>query len=866
MAEYTDQIVAFISGEISEDIRARYTSDFYFTSCRKIENMFVLKEGPATKRGGTKFITSLEGYTRLVPFQFSEEQRFVLLFGDKKMKVVYEDGVILDTRNRMKEAFTGTVSDGEDGVLTYSGTIKKTDKDNLKADESYQVVWEQVEHSSSVTVKTDDGTVVASGSSSPLLFTLPSSFSSVSLEFTASQADTKIKNVEVKAPDGKEYEIESPYSLSLLEGLQWQQSNDVVFLVHPSLPPQQLVRYANNEWKFEKYSFEDGPYQRGNSDVKQTLAPSSVSGIVTITAAGFSPFTKTDVGRHIKIRTGDPKATDKNLLPTWGWGVVTEYVSPTSVKFEVRTPFKKAMASSDWYMGSWSDTTGWPKAITIYEERLIFGGNKATPNTFWGSEIGDYYKFSPFDDGVEDPLNAGQIVPTSGFTLTLGGAKVSNIQWVGGGQSLVIGTDGGLFRAVSSQNKAFSPENAALRSDSGVDTKAIQPKLVDNRLVFAQKQGKKMYGTVYDFGSDSLASAELTVFASHILQSPVKDFVYQQEPYNSLWCLREDGTLAVCTYNPAQEALAWSNVVVGGNYKGKHAQVLSIATVSGQGEDLLYLVVKRTIKGKDSITLERLTAPRYTREEAYYVDSGLCYNSPYEIEDVTQEGNDVKIVLSQPHPLSTGDGVVFYRLIGAENLMERPREVEVVDNVSFLVKNFSLSSPYVSGGVIRKQVTKIVGLDHLEGETVRMSVDGAATADAVVENGEIELKSPAAIVCVGLPYTATLVPRRVVPNTAQGYLVMNKKRVKRAYVGVIDSMGLRYGSSGGKGQPPVLNDYTFRLGNDRMDTALPYYTGELIVSPPSNYALDEWFYLMNDSPLPFKVTNIILSVDTGNMA
>src|SRR3546814_17498757 len=49
--------------------------------------------------------------------------------------------------------------------------------------------------------------------------------------------------------------------------------------------------------------------------------------------------------------------------------------------------------------------------------------------------------------------------------------------------------------------------------------------------------------------------------------------------------------------------------------------------------------------------------------------------------------------------------------------------------------------------------TTITGLDHLEGETVKILADGAVVADKTVSSGSITLVAAASVVQVGLGYT-----------------------------------------------------------------------------------------------------------------
>ena len=63
---------------------------------------------------------------------------------------------------------------------------------------------------------------------------------------------------------------------------------------------------------------------------------------------------------------------------------------------------------------------------------------------------------------------------------------------------------------------------------------------------------------------------------------------------------------------------------------------------------------------------------------------------------------------------------------------------------------------YSSNGVVYKKVTAVSGLDHLEGKTVTVKVDNAASTTYTVASGAITLATAGGVIQYGLPYTATI--------------------------------------------------------------------------------------------------------------
>ena len=80
---------SFTSGEVGAYLDAREDLDIYRTGAKTIENFFVLPQGGLLRRGGFEYIsgvsateseTGFASHSRLIPFRFSVEQEYVLVF------------------------------------------------------------------------------------------------------------------------------------------------------------------------------------------------------------------------------------------------------------------------------------------------------------------------------------------------------------------------------------------------------------------------------------------------------------------------------------------------------------------------------------------------------------------------------------------------------------------------------------------------------------------------------------------------------------------------------------------------------------------------------------------------------------------
>ncbi|MCP3941097.1 MAG: hypothetical protein GY710_06395 [Desulfobacteraceae bacterium] len=88
---------AFTAGEIAPRLSGRADLDKYHQGLASCNNMVVLPHGPVIKRPGFEYIWETEDSSknsRLIKFEYSKEQAYILEFGDENIRVYKETGVI----------------------------------------------------------------------------------------------------------------------------------------------------------------------------------------------------------------------------------------------------------------------------------------------------------------------------------------------------------------------------------------------------------------------------------------------------------------------------------------------------------------------------------------------------------------------------------------------------------------------------------------------------------------------------------------------------------------------------------------------------------------------------------------------------
>ena len=85
---------------------------------------------------------------------------------------------------------------------------------------------------------------------------------------------------------GSPLELVTPWATGDLSALRFEQSNDVLFICHPSFRPRQLRRTAANAFELKLVDFLDGPYLTENTGTVSDPPSTPTTGSGTAPGAG----------------------------------------------------------------------------------------------------------------------------------------------------------------------------------------------------------------------------------------------------------------------------------------------------------------------------------------------------------------------------------------------------------------------------------------------------------------------------------------------------------------------------------------------------------------------------------------------------
>lgn len=810
---------SFAAGELSPSMAGRVDIAKYSVGLAKCRNCFVHSYGGVSNRPGTEFIAEVKDSSkkvRLVPFQYSTEQTYILEFGNYYVRF-YMDGYRIES-------------------------------------------------------------------------------------------------------GGVPVEVVTPYSEAMLDKLNFAQSADVLFIVHPNVRPKMLSRYSHTSWTFKDFTFSRGPFMDTNT-TDMTVTPSAVEGTGITLTASEDFFTAGDVGTLFHVgedraavivrgvpnvgayvsggtynvndfvtsggfiwrcltdgttaapaegtsweKCGEPGSTvsmevvtysgydvstcgfwngsfalqrlDSNgnwkdvrsyssscsngasstagsknyadsgtveeatklriysagfqqVVPNGGnnpdkgfitltakggecWGIV-KITSVTSARVAVCDVIERLPSTQPtkvWAEGSWSDVNGWPRTVGFFQQRMAFGGTYVEPQTLWFSKPDAFNDF-------------GTTIPTAdddAISITLAADQVNEIRHVVGLGDFQVFTASSEW-SVAPGSEPFTPTNAPAKPQTYYGANMVRPVVVGNIVIYVQNKGSAVRNHGYVLDSDGYKGTSLSLMAGHFFKEhEIVSMALQNEPWGVLWCVRNDGKLLGLTYLPEHDVVAWHLHSTEGEFE-------SAASVSGDEQDDVYFVVKRTVNGSVKRYVEMLSH-RLTDDDlkqAVFLDSSLSYHGT-------------------------------------------------------------------------AAVTELSGLGHLAGCKVNALADGFVVTDLTVSgDGKVTLPHSASDVCVGLPYTAEVKTLPLEVSGQDGTMQGRRKSIHRLTLRLENSLGGKIGSS----ESGTLDEIKFRT-NENYGEHTRLRTGDASLMFPDGYNRQGQVYVKQDEPLPLSILAIIPEVTGGN--
>jgi len=590
---------SFAGGELTPALYGRTDLQKYDVGASMLQNGIVLRYGGVTRRPGFRFVTHTcaNKKARLIPFSYSTEQNYVLEFTAGKIRIFTHNGVIVDGGGTPIEVST-----------PYTEAELATIKYTQSADVLFLV---QPNHPpATLTRYSATSWTYAAMAMTEVPFDDPNI---TDITITPSALTGTIT---LTASDD--------YFTAAMEGQSMHIGHTVPGQYEkgkPNVDTLEVTCVPGGTVYVESFGFWDGSFvvekqddagtwtqlkrQSGNRSANYNMTFTNDDDVIRSYRVTSTEFDTT-------VRSGED-ANQRGYVTIqafakdyYGIVEITSVSTATSATASVTKKLGATTATKDFALQAWSSTSGYPSAIGFFEDRLVFAGSKAQPQTYWASKSGDYYNF-----GTSVPLQDDDAI-----TGTLASGQMNGIKAIVSFGEMIMLTSGGEYR-VSGGGENFTPTQQQARAQEYRGISDLAPVVIGGRIVYVQQHGNIVRDLAYSYDVDKYTGDDVSILATHLFDGhTIVGMTYQQIPDSVVWCVREDGVLLGMTYVKEQDVYAWHRHTTQGEF-------IDVCAISGTNEDELWAIVKRG----DNYCVERMSERFISDDPAaqFYVDSGYTY-------------------------------------------------------------------------------------------------------------------------------------------------------------------------------------------------------------------------------------------------
>ena len=668
---------------------------------------------------------------------------------------------------------------------------------------------------------------------------------------------------------GSAVEISTPWLHTDVFDIQYAQDHNTMYLVDGGFTTRKLTRASDTSWTLSEVAFVDGPYLSQNRGAV-TMTPGATTGTSVTLTASSSTFATTDTTGSGGNGTYDRLIRIKHST-TWGYAKIIAYTNVTVVTVNILSAFGGTGASTEWRLGAFSTTTGFPAVVGMHEQRLLLAATSSNPQDMWASRTGYLEEFEP---GTDDD---------DAFGFTIYARDRNKINWFASfGQDLFSGTT----RRILNHQNELTPTKPQL-------TPVVKPGSIPRMfveagdgLIYIQKSTREAFDIRrgQSLTDPRYAIRDLTFTASHVLSSGVTDISWQETPYPVVWFVRNDGVLAGLTYDLTNNAIAWHRHTT---YESEFQSIAVIPKAGATGieeYDQVWCLAKRDQRAKATCTItvtdaaniaagSTITITTHDGESTIFTattddppatDLGFSVGGSRTNNDIADnisvgtggvKGINALAEFSAPNPAANVI-TVTRATAGADNLT-----VVSSDPVRIAVTNFVNgtstkryveyfdSSVNVDSAVVTSGSHSTASAAHLEHWPLTMTGDAAVIPSATVASGSVALGATYTASVVGLPFTHTIKTQPVITTTNRGIALGQQRRTHDVILRLNSSLG-----SSVNGDAII-----YRKSSDPMDSAPPVFTGDKLVSVDTSWDRDGEITVTGSDPYDFELVAMALS-------
>jgi hypothetical protein len=599
-------------------------------------------------------------------------------------------------------------------------------------------------------------------------------------------------------------------------------------------------------------------------DIYPTIEINAVAMVTDYSAFTFTNSATTGTGVSITSSSAIFDATMVGGIYTWAGGVLRfdGYTSPTVMTGTVTQAFPSASTVQGIYVTverpAWSNTLGWPRACSVYQNRVVFGGTFTFPNGVWISAVDDYANFDD-TDATED-AGAISFYPSDG--------SMSFIRAITSAKTMLIHTNTGTYSSAVATDTPITPRNFTLTQQNNDGISDIIPVFTDNQIFYVDKSGNNVKNMIFDLVQGIFTLDNVSVASNHIVTNPLDMASFSQPAKtdgNFVLFTNDDGTVANLLTLRAQEIAGWSQYNTTQTYQSAYYRQTTAAI------DRCWFVVERA----------RVTAGSTFAIADAFLDNDTWVSAAHGMTPgtLTYVQLVTSVSMADTTPQIEEDGYYWclptdatsFQLFNTYEDAQANTNVIVIDEEITPALGMSVIPQSFATKLVIEEVNfdvqtdnskiytavssdTLTGLGHLEGETVQVMGDGILYPNLQVRGGEVTLSSTVTDAYVGMGFNCQFQPLDLnTPLGAYGNTFYTPKQIKKLYIQYYQTVAgtINVGSI----QAPIINTWVLGEAYSPEDGVCEY-------SPMTGWD-NQVLLLEQDKPLPITILGLGYILEDG---
>lgn len=539
-------VTNFSYGEVSPSLYSRTDSAVYTGSAQRIENFFLRAEGGVIKRAGLRAVyrndividSNKTQQSRLLPFIFSDDERYVVSLEHEKIKFFF-----IDPTTGVLNIVATITQDINNNPLKFTDTFLHEYTFAQAGDVMFichpTFIPQQI-------VRTD----LSAFQVEPFVFDARSDLTKIyqpyynfhrqgtTLEVSATQGNgvTLTTSDPYFATNGDHDGITLRYHGAEIEITSVQSTTQATGNIFDSL----TVRLGINSFSTTE----------GQADIEVTMVKHglSINDSVTISHAGsVGGISNNQING---ARTVAEIVDDDKFVITAGANANASEIGGGTPKITTKAP------TTSWEEQSYSVLRGFPGAVTFHQNRLVFAGTLSQPDSMWFSRSGQYYNF-----------DVGTAKDDEAIHVTASVGEINQIRHLVSNRDLQVFTATSEMYVPAFSNQPITPTNIIVRRQTPFGCDFVRPQALDGATLFVQKGGAIVREYVYADSEAAYVANPISLISSHLIKTPIEmNTMYgamsRSESY--VFVTNYNGTISVFNSNRGEDRAGWTEFTTQG--------------------------------------------------------------------------------------------------------------------------------------------------------------------------------------------------------------------------------------------------------------------------------------------------------------